>query len=349
VAALNRQQQASVNEIKTAGARNAPGDAPRRDALRCSALRVLNWSGRHKIRDANPHVAQGVDAFEIGGDDNPHIFQTTSSLRSRCDQRKNDFKGSTVTLDCDFPDESPLDKAIRFQNGIIAHATDGSFDGGDPAYKDLRSYFAARGDTREKLPAFVRRCSDLAQFWSFIKYEYRHYGERRAFIWDEFRPLVEYLEAYDRSPGLAPISEALEAFDPENVHAAWQKALDRRLTDPEGAITAARTLIETVCKHVLDEAAVAYPDDGDLPKLWALAAERLNLAPHQHQEQVFRAILGNCQSVVSNLGAIRNKIGDAHGQGRRPVKPKPRHAELAVNLAGAMAAFLISTWKEQSH
>ena len=118
--------------------------------------------------------------------------------------------------------------------------------------------------------------------------------------------------------------------------------------DPEGAITAARTLLETVCKYVLDDTGAPYPDDADLPKLWALAAEQLNLAPHQHQEGVFTAILGNCQAVVNNLGAIRNRVGDAHGQGRRPVKPKARHAELAVNLAGTMAAFLVATWKERS-
>jgi len=100
--------------------------------------------------------------------------------------------------------------------------------------------------------------------------------------------------------------------------------------------------------HILDDAQVPYPDDADLPKLWNLAAEQLNLAPRQHEEKVFKSILGNCQAVVNLLGAIRNRIGDAHGQGRRPVKPKPRHAELAVNLAGTMAAFLVSTWKDRA-
>ena len=159
--------------------------------------------------------------------------------------------------------------------------------------------------------------------------------------------LIEYLEPHDRAPGIAPITETLETFDAEYVHAAWQKALDRRMKDPEGAITAARTLLETVCKHILDDTGITYPDDADLPKLWALAAEQTNLAPNQHQEGVFKAILGNCQSVVNNLGAIRNRVGDAHGQGRRPVKPKSRHAELAVNLAGSMASFLVATWKER--
>jgi hypothetical protein len=99
-------------------------------------------------------------------------------------------------------------------------------------------------------------------------------------------------------------------------------------------MTAARMLLETVCKYILDAAGSTYPDTADLPKLWGLAAELLHLAPHQHQEDVFKAMLGNCQSVVRYCGAIRNKIGDAHGQGRKPRKPKPRHAELAVNLAG---------------
>lgn len=245
----------------------------------------------------------------------------------------------------DLSSESDLDLAMRLQNGLIAAATGGSFL--DSIYMQIRQNFMLRPDLKAKLPDFVRRCSDTGQFWGWIKYEYKTYQERRDVIWAGFRPLIEYLETQDRTPGVAPITEALAAFDPENIQAAWQKALDRRSHDPEGAITAARTLLESVCKHVLDDSGKPYPHDADLPKLWALAAEELNLSPAQHQEQVFKAILGNCQSVVNQLAAIRNKIGDAHGQGRKPVKPRARHAELAVNLAGTMAAFLVSTLKDR--
>jgi hypothetical protein len=86
----------------------------------------------------------------------------------------------------------------------------------------------------------------------------------------------------------------------------------------------AHTLLESACKHILDDARIDYPDDADLPKLLSMSAENLNLAPHQHQEKLFKAILGNCQSIVNSLGALRNKIGDAHGSGRRPVKPRAR-------------------------
>ena len=83
-----------------------------------------------------------------------------------------------------------------------------------------------------------------------------------------------------------------------------------------------------------------------MPKLYKLTAEQLNLAPSQHTEKIFKQILGGCQTVVEGLGALRNKLGDAHGKGKRSVKPAARHAELAVNLAGAMATYLIRTWEQ---
>ena len=105
--------------------------------------------------------------------------------------------------------------------------------------------------------------------------------------------------------------------------------------------------VERMQDELIARATGEYAESDDLQKLWGACAGSLNLAPRQHEEKLFKTILGNCQSVVKSLGALRNKIGDAHGSGRRAVRPKPRHAELAVNLAGAMASFLVSTWKER--
>lgn len=243
--------------------------------------------------------------------------------------------------------QSLLDEAEGLQLGLVTYATGGEFAGGDGRYKELRSLFVSSEETRALAPGFLRRCRDLGQFWQWIKFEKKTYAERRELLWEEFAPLLNYLEAQD-APGVQAISEALKAFDAEHVHAAWRKALERRFDDPEGAITAARALLESACKHVIEESGEEYPPDADLPQLWRQASVKLKLAPEQHQEEVFKAILGNSQSVVNNLAYIRNKLGDAHGVGRLPVRPKPRHAELAVNLAGSMAAFLVATWLEQS-
>ena len=252
----------------------------------------------------------------------------------------------TMVSKSELNDQDILAKVTQLQDGLVAYSTGGTFPD-EVDYPQLRATLLGIPRIQAKLPAFLRRCRDLGQFWQFIKQKCGSYAERRTFLWDSFGPLIGDLELEERSPSDASIGDVLSDFDPENVQAAWQKALDRRAHDPDGAITAARTLLETVCKHLLDDLGTTYDHDADLPKLWSLCSSALNLSPSQHSEPLFKAILGNCQSVVNNLAAIRNKVSDAHGTGRRPVKPKPRHAELAVNLAGTMAAFLVATWKDR--
>lgn len=150
------------------------------------------------------------------------------------------------------------------------------------------------------------------------------------------------------SPADAAISSALQRFDPDLIHGRWTAALDRRAHDPAGAITLARTLLEDVCRWLLDELGGPASEQDDLPALYRKLAKALKLAPDDHSEQVFKQILGSCQSVVESLGALRNKLGDAHGGGRKRAKPAARHAELAVNLAGSMATFLVATWEARS-
>ena len=146
------------------------------------------------------------------------------------------------------------------------------------------------------------------------------------------------------SPADATISNTLAKFEPEQVHARWTAALDRRSDDPAGAITLARTLLEDVCRWLLDDLDIPAADQDDLPALYRKLSKGLKLAPDDHSEQVFKQILGNCQSIVESLGALRNKLGDAHGGGPKRARPAARHAELAVNLAGSMATFLVATW-----
>lgn len=68
-------------------------------------------------------------------------------------------------------------------------------------------------------------------------------------------------------------------------------------------------MLETVCKTILDALGSGlYNDADDLPKLYHKTAERLKLAPSQHTEEAFKAILGSCQSVVNNLGTLRSFV-----------------------------------------
>lgn len=62
----------------------------------------------------------------------------------------------------------------------------------------------------------------------------------------------------------------------------------------------------------------------------------LNLTKAQHDEIVYKLIFGGCTAVVEGLGALRNRLSDAHEKGKGGVKAAPRHAELAVNRKRSM-------------
>lgn len=243
--------------------------------------------------------------------------------------------------------KNDLERAQSLQNILVAIATGGR--DGDNDYKYLRAHFIGISAYNALLPSFVRTNRELGQFWQFVKEKFPTYAERRSFIWSEFTPLMNHLEGKNHRPLDAQTSDTLKAFDPDSVHTAWQRALERRTSDPEGAITAARTLLETVCKHILDARSITYDSNKiELHELYKLTAVELNLSPSQHTEDIFKQILGGCSAIVSGLGTLRNRLGDAHGKGHNPVKPATRHAELAVNLAGSVSLFLVSTWQAKS-
>lgn len=229
---------------------------------------------------------------------------------------------------------------------LIAAATGGSTDG--DAYELLRREFMFSEEIKNLLPGFVRTYRNLSAFWPYIKNQAGTYAERRQIISAEFTPLIDWLEGRHRAPSDGVVSDALETFDPDGVHVVWVKALARRTTDPEGAITVARTLLETVCKRILDECGVPYTDKEDLPKLYSMAAKALNLAPDQHSEEPIKSILGGAMNLVNGIGTLRNRLSDSHGRGGKlPVKPSPRHASLAVNTAGAVATFMVETYLDK--
>jgi hypothetical protein len=237
-----------------------------------------------------------------------------------------------------------VNKLKKLQDLLLRKATGG--EASSEEYETLRKELVSVPSLRRQLPKMVTSCRDLSQFWAYIQPKFSTYRERREFIWIEFALLLDQYDGKAEVPSDPIITRVMASFDVEYVNDLWQRAIERRTEDPEGAITAARTLLESVCKHILDHYNVSY-HDFDLPKLYHATAEQLSLAPSQHTEKVFKQILGGCQTVVEGLGSIRNKLGDAHGKGKLPVRPAPRHAELAVNLAGSMSVFLIRTWEAQ--
>jgi hypothetical protein len=232
-------------------------------------------------------------------------------------------------------DNNLLSKVTILKNFLTDVAVGGNRD--EDKYQLLKTSLLRATVIKDIVPAIVKDSYSLTEFWPAIQ-STGGYAARRTFLSKAFAPLLNFLQKQ-----AMPI-EAEVLIDEQHINEVWRKALERLKNDPEGAITSARTLIETVCKHILDSLGETYDETVDLPKLYKLAATRLSLSPDQHAENAFKQILTGASSIVAGMAALRNKLSDAHGRRIANVKPSPRHAALTVNIAGAMSSFLLQTF-----
>lgn len=135
----------------------------------------------------------------------------------------------------------------------------------------------------------------------------------------------------------------LDEMGSEEVKKAWAKCNTRGTSEPDGAITAARSLVETVCKQLLDDRKIVYKPDSKLPDLYKQVRQALRLDPTGAANSALQTIFQGCTAVVNGLGELRNAMGDSHGPSASSPKASHRHARLAVALAGAIASFLLTT------
>ncbi|WP_241364449.1 abortive phage resistance protein, partial [Klebsiella pneumoniae] len=171
--------------------------------------------------------------------------------------------------------QNDLERAAALQNIMIARAT-GAQNEANSDYVLLRAYFLQNQSLLQLLPDFVRTNRSLKEFWGYIK-KTEKYDPRREIIYEAFQPLFDYLEGKNKTPADEDISNVLMRFDEDSVHTVWTKALERRHTDPDGAITSARTLLETVCKHILDDMGVAYNNKSiEMSELYKILSKELN-------------------------------------------------------------------------
>ena len=127
----------------------------------------------------------------------------------------------------------------------------------------------------------------------------------------------------------------------EHLDQAWMKALERLDVDPDGAITAARSFLEATCKHVLDATGVPYGQNLDLLQQFRLVSDELKLTATGDMGRIEQQFYTGTYRVIQALTELRNHASDAHGKGQLEALPSGAQAELAVNLAGAVTAFLL--------
>lgn len=89
---------------------------------------------------------------------------------------------------------SLIDDVDALQSIYINRATGNGNNDDERDYPLYRQSVLDDPRAASLLPDWVKRHRNLDQFWGFIKSRFGSYAERRTFIWDELRALVEYAE-----------------------------------------------------------------------------------------------------------------------------------------------------------
>jgi hypothetical protein len=220
---------------------------------------------------------------------------------------------------------------------------------------------AARGyDADETLTRLLLRVAD--------PHDYVSAPEKSAAALDHLNRVLEAdglaITIVDGKPQLIPgqlVGAVVSAFvqkaallDFDTVQLDIGRALASAKDDPEDAVTAACSLIESVCRSILIELKLPLPAKKDIDGLVRAVQEPLNLSPGRTDlpteiENDLRQVLGGLTSVAKGIGALRTHAGDAHGRERGFRRIDSRIARFAINAASSIALFLIETWEREQH
>lgn len=144
------------------------------------------------------------------------------------------------------------------------------------------------------------------------------------------------------------ISHRLLLKDPAVLHDHLDRVRRTITSDAPATIAAAKELVESTLKIILDETNVEYPSAESLPKLYKRVALELKLnresVPQSAKgSEAAHKILGALTTTVFSLAELRNELGLGHGR-TAPSPALERHARLAFNSSVALVEFLLDTW-----
>ncbi len=159
---------------------------------------------------------------------------------------------------------------------------------------------------------------------------------------------LQYLAGGVIAGSLAAPTRTLEGFIRErNVKALseeFERASSKAEKEPREAVSAAANILESICKHYIEEQGLPMPAKQVLGDLWSTVRKDLGFDPSQVADDDLRGILSGLIQVVQGLAAFRTHASSAHGAGPKAYRLAPRHSRLAVHAAHTVALFILETW-----
>lgn len=136
-----------------------------------------------------------------------------------------------------------------------------------------------------------------------------------------------------------PIGIRFSAIRETAFREDWASCITRLPDDPASAITAARTMLETLFKTIVTERGGKPDSSGDIGRLLRQAEDAVGF--NRNADQPVHQIISGLSSVVAGLATISNRAGDRHGLVAGQSIDDPGLAQLCVHSAGTVGIALI--------
>ena len=155
----------------------------------------------------------------------------------------------------------------------------------------------------------------------------------------------ELLSQLVQADGNSPLGVSISQITLRGIRNQWFTAASRLSESPASAITAARAMVETTCKTILTELGKEPDRTGELSRLYKQTRICLGIDPKQGVSQAIHQIINGMTQIIVGLSAISNAAGDRHGIEDGHKITELSFASLCVHSAGAIALFLVQTYK----
>lgn len=162
---------------------------------------------------------------------------------------------------------------------------------------------------------------------------------------------LRYVRGGAIASSLATPTQTLESFirlrDSRAISDEFDRAAKKADTEPREAVSAAANILESICKHYIEDRVLPMPAKQTLSELWSVVRKDLGFDPSAVADDDLRTILTGLIQVVQGLGAFRTHASSAHGPGPKAYRLEARHSRLAVHAAHTVALFLFESWDKK--
>ena len=135
----------------------------------------------------------------------------------------------------------------------------------------------------------------------------------------------------------------IKTIDREYIRSISARAMnDVDQKNFDSAITKSRTLLEETFCYVIEKKNETPSTSGNMSDLYRQVKDLYNMHGDANTDRRINTLLSGLEKIVSSISEMRNKDSDAHGVGASRITIDEHHARLFVNVAMAMADFILS-------